>query len=469
MDAAPELPPKTKWKGRQALYYWLAPAMLAVLYLTVHLVILIPRLATEPGDFGAFYYPATRAILAGQSPFSVIGLIYPPLLPVLLLPLGLLPYLDARVAWFVASHLLVAAAGLWTWRAIGGDRIAALAVLGAWATSGALHETFSLGQINALLLLLVVAFIWPRATERWSGPSALGLAIALKLWPGVLLIPDALRLRWRRVVQTLGVAALLLGVPWLVVAGLLSGPVAPPRAGFWTGSPAALNVSVPGVALRLLDRPQRGVPMPTQWITGHNVTRFHATPQQNAVSLGVTLVLFGMGTGVLAAAMRRGVRRESEALLSAAFIALALVSAPVVWTHYHTLQLPGVAILAERSMRRRAWWYTLMLGVVCVVTTWAAPVLAGPYRAHFGFMVVYPLLLWLLTTAGPVGAVIIALLLFAELRRDGPGSAQPAMSSRRRESSPAQQREPPLAGRVLHSRDTPVSSPHLPSPVLASS
>jgi len=392
--------------------------ILIIVYFFVHVLLLLPGLDAKQSDFSTFYYPAARAVLAGRSPYSVVGLIYPPLLPFVLVPLALLPSAGARFIWFALSHVFVAAAGIRLWRALGGGWFAALAITGACATSGALFEDLGEGQVNTLLLLLVVIALWPVPSRPGQSPAALGVAIALKLWPGVILLGEALCCRWRTIARACGLALIFILVPGLLVWAFLPGPKGPPRADFWAGSPGALNGSLPGVALRLLDRPKRGASLPTPWVAAHSVETFKLTRPQAATSLGVAVVLFGVGAAALGRMNRLGALASSAPLLGAAFIALTLVSAPVVWPHYHVLQLPGVAMLGERFIRRRAWLWLVALGVVNLASTWAVALMRGPYLTHFGLIVTHPLLVWTLTSLTPAGALAMLLLLLGELNRD---------------------------------------------------
>jgi len=100
--------------------YGVLLAALILGYAGVHVLLLLPALRGGLSDFGAFYYPAARAILAGRSPYVVAGLIYPPLLPFLILPVALLPATSARIVWFALSHLFAAVAGVRVWRGLRG-------------------------------------------------------------------------------------------------------------------------------------------------------------------------------------------------------------------------------------------------------------------------------------------------------------------------------------------------------------
>ncbi len=139
---------------------------------------------------------------------------------------------------------------------------------------------------------------------------------------------------------------------------------------------------------------------------------------QGALSLGVAIAVFCAGGVTLIRAVRAGAGPPSRPLACAALLALALLAAPVVWPHYHVLQLPGVALIGDRFIRRRSWPHLVVLGVASIASTWAAPLLLGPYAARFGTTVSYPPLLWALTSLAPAGALAILALCVGELARD---------------------------------------------------
>src|SRR5271157_4303962 len=87
--------------------------IIVVGYVFIDVLLVLPGLTTKQSDFGAFFYPAARAILEGKSPYLVSGLNYPPLFPLILAPLALLPYTGVRILWFALCHLFAAAAGYW--------------------------------------------------------------------------------------------------------------------------------------------------------------------------------------------------------------------------------------------------------------------------------------------------------------------------------------------------------------------
>jgi Glycosyltransferase family 87 len=403
--------------GQQSAIGWWICSLLTLGYFFINVLALLPGITVRQCDFGTFFYPAAQAVLAGKSPYSVTGFIYPPLFPLVLVPLALAPFACARVIWFALCHAMAIAAGYWTWRAFGQDRFGAVAVIGAWATSGALFVDLREGQVNTLLLLLVVVAIWPPRRGSWIGPMALASSVALKIWPGVVLIGDVISRRWKNILRVCALTMVLLLLAWTSVRALVSGPTAPARADFWAGSPGALNGSLPGLVLRLLDRPKAGAQIPSAWVEAHSVETFRMTRLQASISLGAAIGLFGAGFLAVARTTRSSPGVSERPLVYAASLALALGAAPVVWPHYHVLQLPGIAILADRSLRERAWGRLLVLGAASLGSTWASVLLTGPYLTRFGFTVSHPSLLWTLTSLPPIGAAAIWLLLIVEMRR----------------------------------------------------
>lgn len=123
---------------------------------------------------------------------------YPPLAAIAFSPLALVPFPVASVAitvttlilllvsvWLVLNALQVADGGRRWWLTAG---IVALSVL----TLEPIQANFAFGQINVVLMTLVIADCMPRRTP-WPRGALLGLAIALKLTPAVFLLYFVLR------------------------------------------------------------------------------------------------------------------------------------------------------------------------------------------------------------------------------------------------------------------------------------
>jgi hypothetical protein len=279
-DPDPARPPLSTRGSSTAL------VLLASLYLWQNAVELLPLLGEGISDF-SFYHLAAAALVAGDSPFSVPSFDYPPLLAFVVAPLGILAYADARLLWFVFGHLCIVFAGYWTWRGLGRSQEGAWAVGLTWAAAGSVAVSLREGQVNGLLLALVCLALWPPVRHPIVRDLALGTAIALKLWPGVLLAADALQRRWHRMLWTTAAAVALVAAPLAVVAVALDGPWLPPRASYWQGTPAFLNGSLPAFTLRLLDRPAQGEPLPANWVRGNNTEGLELAPRHARISVAV--------------------------------------------------------------------------------------------------------------------------------------------------------------------------------------
>jgi alpha-1,2-mannosyltransferase len=297
-----------------------------------------PWLSRE-GDF-VHLYRAGAALLAGSSPYASRNLDYPPLMAVLLAPFAALPFDAARIAWFLACHACLLGAAALVIRALGGGRSALLSVAALWALAGTVPENLALGQLNPVLLLLIAL--------AWTGSStAPGWAAGLKIWPGLLLLDDAARGRYRAFGKGLAVAAACVVVPLLLFAAFLPPPHLPAATSYWAGTPATLCVSLPALALRLADRPDPQGPPPLDWQRGNVPEALRLAPARRALSIGVSLATLALG--LLALWRRRGGDRPATL---AALTVLATLAAPISWYHYQLFQLPGLALLAAR---RPAW------------------------------------------------------------------------------------------------------------------
>ena len=173
LPQVPESPPAANNRPAQPPGWTrLLLVALTAYYLYRTIVLPLPAIGPRISDFW-WYHQAGRAVLSGASPFSIEDFVYPPLFSFLIAPLALVGYETARSLWFGLSQVFLLAAGSLLWRILGADRLALLAVLSVWALGGAIAESLMLGQINPLLLVLVVASWYPltgkrRPRKSWS-------------------------------------------------------------------------------------------------------------------------------------------------------------------------------------------------------------------------------------------------------------------------------------------------------------
>ncbi|MFI7514067.1 glycosyltransferase 87 family protein [Micromonospora echinofusca] len=257
---------------------------------------------------------------------------YPPFSALLLRPFALLP-LGATVAIFtVLTGLAVVVTTRWLLAPViarhGLPRVFSLtvAVLLVLAVEST-RETITFGQINMLLVVLILAdllFAVPRSS-RWAGVGV-GLATALKLFPGIFIVYLLVTRRWR--------AALVASVT-AAAATLLAAAVAPRDSWrFWTHE------------LWATDRVGRTDYTGNQSLFGL-LSRITAPEKPNQV-IWLLLVAVVAAYGLWRAARAA---RAGDALTGLALTGLvgALVS-PITWTHHIYWFIPAVVVLVDAAL-----------------------------------------------------------------------------------------------------------------------
>lgn len=228
-----------------------------------------------------------------------------------------------------------------------------------------IRETINFGQINMLLVLLVLAdllFAVPRRS-RWAGVGV-GLATALKLFPGIFIIYLAASRRWR--------AALVAGAT-AAAATLLAAAVAPQDSWrFWTHE------------LWSTGRVGRTDYTGNQSLYGL-LSRLTAPEEPSQVAwLALVAVTTGYGLWRAARAARAG---DELTGLTLTGLVGALIS-PITWTHHVYWFIPTVVLLLDAGLetsrtteaRRRA---RALLGLA--VLTYASAVYGVVSYYDWGF------------------------------------------------------------------------------------
>ncbi|GAB3707533.1 glycosyltransferase 87 family protein [Corynebacterium nasicanis] len=280
------------------------------------------------------YRAGARAFLEGDNLYTrgyevggiTLPFTYPPLAAILFIPVALLPYGVALVAWTFASAVL-----LW-WcltivlrHAVPGLAPADHRVLAAWILPLALlaepvRETLGFGQINIILMALVLADTLTR--RPWLPRGVLiGLAAAIKLTPAVFILVFLVRRQWRHAAVTF-----CAGVGFTLLAALLSWRNS---LTYWLetlsdtgrigGESYASNQSLRGLLARL------------------------AAPGEQADSrLWLLLVLLALALVIVA--MWRAQTKLATVLLAST---VALLCSPVSWSHHWVWLVPmAVTLLA---------------------------------------------------------------------------------------------------------------------------
>jgi len=222
----------------------------------VQAVVLL-RAGRAPVDFGTFYLAgrmvaqepaAIYDVTAMQNlvtwtdqepslaPFRVTKwappYVYPPFFAVMLHTLAEQPFPVAsrlweglNIFWLLLSIPLLLYLSGWQERQLGGRRWLLLGLLAMLFFSPA-HEVILLGQVSLLLMALIAASLallhHGNAWRDGLAGALLGLAVAIKIVPVVLLVYLLLRRRWSAVA---GGAAAFLATLWVGAAGAGGWPV----------------------------------------------------------------------------------------------------------------------------------------------------------------------------------------------------------------------------------------------------
>lgn len=125
---------------------------------------------------------------------------HPPTSILMFVPFALLNYEDALFAWNVVSLIAI---GLSCWLILRGLEVSPTAwsllpLLTLLLLFSPFRKQLALGQFNALLLLLLVC-LWRAERSGWEATAGLllGVATAVKLYPGFFFVFFLLQRRWR--------------------------------------------------------------------------------------------------------------------------------------------------------------------------------------------------------------------------------------------------------------------------------
>jgi alpha-1,2-mannosyltransferase len=269
---------------------------------------------------------------------GLLGFTYPPFAAVLMAPMGTLGWPGVQGLTLVG----ILAAGAVVVHLCLGERFR-VPVGHAWpvlaAATGAafllqpFRQTLGMGQINLFLAALVLAdiLVLGRKGGRWAGVG-IGLAMAIKIVPGVFLIYLAVARQWR----AMGVAAITCAVCWLV------GAVVAPAATWEYFTSLLWNTGRVGVPASPSNQSLYGL-----------LARIAAPGQPSLAALAVVALPVG------ALAVRRMARAVAAGdTLAAVTIAglLGVLLCPVSWIHHCVWVLPALVVIAHRAtLAVREW------------------------------------------------------------------------------------------------------------------
>ena len=338
---------------------------------------------------------AGKDIFATTTPFWNLYFIYPPIAAILMTPLAFGPYALWQVVWtgglvWAQQSVLKRCGAPRGWK-LGLIGIAVLVAVEP------IRTTLGYGQVNTILMALVIADLLPDAPgERRRIPQGalIGLAAAIKLTPALFVISAFLIGKTRVAITAMisfavftGIGAILLFRETLVFFGGLSGGDTRTASPLYTG-----NQSLLGVFFRLGD--------------SSRVTAL--------VGLAVSVVLAVLGCLVAAHWWR-----HDEKVFAVAIVGLTTcLASPLSWTHHYVWILPlGMAVLSPGVPRWARYLGGFWVVWVCLCLPLAVLPYGGGRERQFDF------LQQLVANLGPIVGVILVIGLACQLVVSKPGAA----------------------------------------------
>jgi alpha-1,2-mannosyltransferase len=305
-----------------------------------------------------------KDIFATTTPFWNLYFIYPPIAAILITPLAFGPYLFWQVVWtgglvWAQQSVLKRCGAPRGWK-LGLIGIAVLVAVEP------IRTTLGYGQVNTILMALVVADLLPDAPgERRRIPQGtlIGLAAAIKLTPALFVIFAFLIGKSRVAITAIisfavftGIGAILLFRETLVFFGGLSGGDTRTASPLYTG-----NQSLLGVFFRLGD--------------SSRVTAL--------AGLAVSAILAILGCLVAAHWWR-----QDEKVFAVALVGITTcLASPLAWTHHYVWILPmAMALLSPGVPRWARYLGGFWVAWVCVCLPLAVLPYAGGRERQFDFL-----------------------------------------------------------------------------------
>ena len=345
---------------------WVTPVVYGVLGL--ELVVVIVFAATYNALDFRIYMWGGHAVLHDSHLYQDLAyghwFTYSPFAAIVYVPVAALPLAVARVLWDLASMAALAYSCVIIGK-LAGYRPSRIMVAGVVAAAVALDpvwETLFLGQVNLILLALILTDIWlvSRGSSRLAVGAGVGIAAAIKLTPAIFIVFFLLAGRTKAAFVAAGA---------FIVCGLTGFLVAPHASTlYWehlshdtgrVGAPYISNQSPYGTAIRIAEGQGH---IGTWWII-------------------IPLAFAAIGLTAATILARRGDWLGATAVTGTT----GLLVSPISWAHHWVWILPALVLLVRSGHRIAAALGYLLFAVA---PFWFTPHAAGP--REYGFH-------WLLT------------------------------------------------------------------------
>ena len=343
---------------------WLAPVVYGVLGLELAVVIVFA--ATYNALDFRIYMWGGHAVLDDSRLYLALAdghwFTYSPFAAIVFVPVAALPLTAARAGWDLVSVGALAYSCTRILQ-IAGYRPTRIMVAGFVAAAMALDpvwQTLFLGQINLILLALVLTDVWlaSRGSSRLAVGMGVGIAAAIKLTPAIFIVFFLLARRTRAAVVAAGT---------FVGCGLAGFLVAPHASKlYWehlfydtsrVGAPYISNQSPYAAAIRIAGGQAH---VGWWWVM---------------VSLAFAVI------GLAVAAIL--VRREDWLAATAVTGTTELLVSPISWAHHWVWILPALVLLIRDGHRIAAVTGYLLFAVA---PFWFTPHAAGPREYGFHWL-----------------------------------------------------------------------------------
>ena len=310
----------------------------------------------------------------GYGPLKLL-FTYPPAALVLLYPLGLATQETthmALVAVGFAATFLVAwcVTGMLRYRGAAGRIGMAAAATGVALWLEPVQTNAGFGQINALLMALVVVDLALLRRTRFAG-IGIGAAVAIKLVPGIFVLYLLLSRRFR--------AAVTAVVSFLVLS-ILGVALVPHSAEFWLN-----RLFMDGDRVVGGNGPQFSA---NQSLRGFIARMFEETADRQSTTALVLWLVVAVAVGVLGLFLAVRAERRGEDAVAMALVALtALLVSPVSWTHHWVWITVFLMVLTDGVSRLRGTAQTILVAAPALVaaafTLWPSRVRDdAPFQAN---------------------------------------------------------------------------------------
>ncbi len=294
-------------------------------------------------DLDVYIY-AVRDMLAGKdiyltrSPGWNLTFIYPPFAAVLMAPLAVGPYTLWQVLWTGAG----VAAQQSVIRRCGGPRGWRLGLLGVAVVVGCepLRTTLGYGQVNTLLMFLVVADLLPRpgarfsADRSWLRGSLVGLATAIKLTPALFAVFAFVSGRKKFAIVAFVAFCLSTAV------GAIFQPTQ--TLDYWTGLAGGNTRAPSGPSY-----------VGNQSVLGAFARLVGTSAPATIVGLAAGLLIAGVAVAAARHWWQRAVTLADRAVAIGLVGLATCLASPLSWTHHYVWILPlAIGLLTGASMPR---------------------------------------------------------------------------------------------------------------------